>query len=224
MSIVPMEYECGLLKSHIHEFLASPSEVNFMALLRHCNSDDEQSALVDLLYEVHRESQNAASHFRMIRACFVAGRYIEVVYFSEKYLENHPKSLEVLRPFCMSCIEAGYINMASGLIQEIENMGDNPALVLTLKIAFDLRINRLKTAYLTAIDLAVQKDCNETGYVAIVDLATRLYEPDLLLFALASAHGKGVTFELSKRKQSQVKGMLVKKMLELLDAMRGLNA
>lgn len=168
------------MEAAYNDYLANSDDTAFFNLTQ-ISQENSYADITGIIYNLDfAKSKNASTIRRMICALFLEQRFIEIVYYYEKYKRYFTRNKEVTRIYTLSRIEAGLLDTEDNMLGKYIALNDDRHHILTIRLAYSLKIGNLKKARLIARRLCLCPECFEHGFVAIIETAILVSDIELL--------------------------------------------
>ena len=199
------------------DYLANPDNTAFFRLMR-ISEESSYADITGIIYNLDFvKSKNASFLSRMIYALFAEQRFIEVVYYYEKYKSYFIRNKKVTRIYTLSLIEAGLLDSEDNMLKNCTKLNDDHHNILYIRLAYSLRIGNLNRAHSIAKDLYICPDCLEPEFVAIIETAIRVSDIELLRNILIKAGRNLTESDFVKSKRKEIDKLLIKRFLTIIE-------
>ena len=201
-------------------YLANPNNTTFFSLTQ-ILQESPYADITGIVYALDfAKSKNASSLRRLICALFLESRFIEIVYYYEKYKSYFTQNKEVTRIYTLSRILAGLLDSEDNMIENYKALNDDRHHILTIILAYLLRAGDLKQAHSIAKELSICPDCLEPGFVAIIETAVRVPDIDLLRNTLIEARRNSIELDFGTFRTQKIERFLLKSLLRIIKKYR----
>lgn len=206
----------------ITEYLKCPDDKAFEKL---CDDilDDKNATLTGFVYNLCLPKPltvMATKH--IIMSLFYEGRYIELLYFYNRYKSTFAPDKRLAILAAHARIKSGLLHTEDNIVKDCVSLGVEHFIILTIKMELALRAGRNDRAHELAIELYFVPVLDAQAFNIIIEAALRVDDTELINLTLLKAKKMDVRIVLSKsanNKIQKLQGILLCKFL----GMRGKN-
>jgi len=201
-------------------YLENPDDTAFFHLMR-MSQESSYADVTGIIYKLDFvKGKNASSLSRMIYALFTEQRFIEVVYYYEKYKNYFTRNKKIVRVYTLSRIEAGLLDSEDNILKDCIALNDDDYNILYIRLAYLLRTGNIDKAHSIAKELHTYSDCLEPEFVAIIETSILVSDIYLLRDALIKAGRNSIELKFGGSREKEINRLLIKGLLIIIEKYR----